>query len=175
MDEEDLYQNPIFSSMVTHLPDFERRACEENWLVLIPQLLSLEQLDLDAIDLSFLQKHILKPSPYLKDEFISEDGARRIVLSNGKLFHCGAGDDQEGVAVLFDEVFYSDLGSYTAYCIEKPMLQLKKRRVSSRKYLDGLMRHGSVDVGSVEMVKRRHLEAVAEADSRREPPAFVGA
>ena len=133
MEEEDLYHNPVFSGIASRVAGFDRRASDEKWIILVPQLVSLEQYDVDAMSLGFLQNHILKQSPYLKDEFITEGGEQRVVLTDGKLYFAGGNAGGSGNAVLFDEVFYNDYGSYTAYCIERPMLGLKKKRNSSRK------------------------------------------
>jgi len=81
----------------------------------------------------FLHGHIIFPSPYLKQEYVTLNGDR-IKLREGNIHIL---DDGEGskkrnstsqqhqnkpIKILFDEVFYNEHGSYKAFCTNSPVI-----------------------------------------------------
>lgn len=84
-DEEDLFNNPLYVYLVSHIDSFEKRASQESWTILIPQILSLSSLDLSSVGATFTHKYILHTSPFLKNEFLTVYGNNRVKISRNQI------------------------------------------------------------------------------------------
>jgi len=101
--------NSAFVAIRDAFPDFNRRACDERWVLLIPPSAT------SALSLQFVERHVIVPSPYLKGELVDLAG-NSVTIHNGNIESCG-----RNARILSEETFYGAKGSYKACSISSPI------------------------------------------------------
>lgn len=143
MEEEELFNNPVYVGLTRVVPNLEARAGVEGWIIMLPQLISLEGIDISALqkDHNLLKQHVLRPSPLLKDlwvgAFNSSDQFRLVQDQLESITTKEVENEDKGnhadifvtstVKILYDEVFYTRNGSFVAYCVDKPLGLIKRK------------------------------------------------
>ncbi len=69
--EEDLDKNPFFSLLKNQKRELYDQAAKNRWIICVPQTRSLS---MQAIDVNVLKTHIMQPSPYFQDEYVTLSG-----------------------------------------------------------------------------------------------------
>lgn len=115
----DLSKNSFFSYFLKNASDISSRAAKEGYLVLVP---TNESIRKTKITKDFVNCHVLRQSPYFKEEFITLDG--KIVDVREKVVICKSGFSHNRViSVMFEELYYDDnLDSYKILRITFPLI-----------------------------------------------------
>ncbi|XP_071790564.1 putative uncharacterized protein DDB_G0284213 isoform X1 [Asterias amurensis] len=130
-DVDDLEFNPLYKCLQTRFRNEFESAQDSCYLVCIPQTASLVGI---AISQSFVETHLLKPSPMLKDHYISTDkcNSKTISVEDG-IITCAEGfRQQDTVRVLSEELGYNkNYKPFKMLIIERPLEGARKGRRGS--------------------------------------------
>lgn len=130
MNNELLQTNPFFQAMLDHIPKLERSCVEKEWILCIPQLVSLPESH--KLSLNLLKSHVLLPNNsnvaegnQAKHEFTTLSGLTITRLNEKELFvQPQRGSPSRVVTILFKEIVYCGLHgneAYTLLCISRPL------------------------------------------------------
>mmetsp|Transcript_26283 Transcript_26283/g.36626 ORF Transcript_26283/g.36626 Transcript_26283/m.36626 type:complete len:528 (+) Transcript_26283:65-1648(+) len=107
-----------YKALQRSFPKIFDKACQSCFTLLVPSLTSLPQ----KIDTDFVRAHILKPSPYFKDEFLTLDG--KVVAIRGSDVVCRQGFRYpRNVKIINEETCYNEnFESYRLLLTSAPLI-----------------------------------------------------
>jgi len=130
-DLDGLRENPVFRAMLQDVEDFEKQACEMEWIVLVPAVKSLPESGAlnCSFSKSFLKQHVVQRSPYLKDEFVNYGGSRILFeeLCRGEensqtVIVLGKSENvADRIRVVSEETYVGSDGSFQVKRLERPL------------------------------------------------------
>ncbi|XP_022110510.1 ankyrin repeat domain-containing protein 27-like [Acanthaster planci] len=130
-EQDDLEFNPMYKCLQTRFRGEFEIAQDNCYLVCIPQTASLVGV---SISLGLVQTHLLKPSPMLKDHYIStdKDNSKTISVEDGIITCLEGFRQQDTVRVLSEELGYNkNYKPFKMLIIERPLEGARKGRRGS--------------------------------------------
>ncbi|XP_041456821.1 ankyrin repeat domain-containing protein 27-like [Lytechinus variegatus] len=130
-DHEDLEFNPFYKSLQSGYRSQFEDAQAKRFLVCIPQTASLVGVNINS---NFLETHLLKPSPMLKDHYISTDknGSKTIIVDEAFILTTEGFSQPGRIRILSEELGYNkDYKPFKMLIIEKPLEGAVKGRRGS--------------------------------------------
>ncbi|XP_042905491.1 ankyrin repeat domain-containing protein 27 isoform X2 [Parasteatoda tepidariorum] len=113
---EDLESNSFYMELETKYSEKYKEAQKKLWIICVPCQNSLKG---SAITKDFVDRHILKPSPFFKSHFVTTD------LNNSLNFEIEDGKiktPMESISILMEETAYNeDYKPYKIFITEKPL------------------------------------------------------
>jgi len=119
---EEISTNPFFQSVKTFPELFKKLNGSDNLVLCVPTRRSLGSANFNE---HFIQTHVLRTSPYFKEEYINENG-QCVNIKDGTIETRTGFREARKVNILNEEIFYNeniDLdGSYKVYLISGPLV-----------------------------------------------------
>ncbi|XP_033113528.1 uncharacterized protein LOC117114094 [Anneissia japonica] len=145
-DHEDLDYNPLYKALQTKYWEKFSKAQENCYLICIPQAASLAGV---IINQAFVDTHVLKPSPMLKDHYISTDKteSKTIIVDEDFVLVTEGFKNKGRIKVLSEELGYNkDYKPFKILIVQKPLEgAVKGRRGSAGLSDDFLIPRNSYD------------------------------
>lgn len=85
--DEPLQENPFLQTLQSKFSELYDAASSNKYLILVP---AKDSLGLAKLDQPFMETHILKESPYFKQEYVTLNGKTLLLRGTFCLVGCGA-------------------------------------------------------------------------------------
>jgi len=119
---EEISTNPFFQSVKTFPELFKKLNGSDNLVLCVPTRRSLGSANFNE---HFIQTHVLRTSPYFKEEYINENG-QCVNIKDGTIETRTGFREARKVNILNEEIFYNENldmdGSYKVYLISGPLI-----------------------------------------------------
>jgi len=119
---EEISTNPFFQSLKTIPELFKKLNASDNLVLCVPTRRSLGSANFNE---HFIQTHVLRTSPYFKEEYINENG-QCVNIKDGTIETRTGFQEARKVNILNEEIFYNEDiemdGSYKVYLISGPLV-----------------------------------------------------
>lgn len=116
--DENVKENIFFKELVKVHSDIMKRAAEENWIICIPRLGTLELCD---IDIKLILDHVLIYNTENDCNTYSTLSKKCLKVEKQKIITNACQFFHNSIQILFKETIYDEKGKFTVWCVDKPL------------------------------------------------------